>query len=286
MAAAWSRVNTIVLLLVLFALLALIGMVASGVRGGPLDPTNPPASTDSVRLPGTPISGQFTISTPGHYYLTRDVRVTGAQNGITISASEVSVDLGGFRVDGNDTIGTYGIIITGSQTDITIENGVVKDFHVGLHTNNGQRVRADGIQALSNVRGMEIGAVSVVSDCVSSSNAETGIYLSALGSSTTITNCVVTANILDGIGIDGQLNVVKDSVVQGNGNIDVYINQGSRTTVRDNTVDSVRIEVDSFLNYVFDNVCVQGGITNAAGGGNYAPTFTATNIDPHYNAGC
>lgn len=54
MSSVQTRINTIVLLLVLFALLALIGMLANGAHGGPLDPpsgVNPSMRTMEELLP-------------------------------------------------------------------------------------------------------------------------------------------------------------------------------------------------------------------------------------------
>jgi hypothetical protein len=42
---AWNRITTVLLLLVLFALIAVIGMLSAGARGGTLDPPNAPSST-------------------------------------------------------------------------------------------------------------------------------------------------------------------------------------------------------------------------------------------------
>jgi hypothetical protein len=45
MASIWTRFNSLMLVLVFLALLAVLGMLATGVRGGPLDPSDPPGST-------------------------------------------------------------------------------------------------------------------------------------------------------------------------------------------------------------------------------------------------
>src|SRR5262245_8125019 len=82
--AIWMRFNSVMLVLVFLALISIIGMLATDVRGGPLDPPGSPSSTDSVRLPGTPISSApYAINASGHYYLTRDLNVTGAVVAIT-----------------------------------------------------------------------------------------------------------------------------------------------------------------------------------------------------------
>ena len=278
-----SRATNLLLVLVLGVGIAVVAMLATGVRGGPLDPPGTPNPTDSVRLPGTPINGQFVINSPGHYYLTRDVRVTGAQTALTINASEVSVDLGGFTLDGTDEPGGFGILVSGTQSVVRVTNGTIKDFQVGIDAGNDSRVSIDNVRAVSNVRGIQVGNFGRISECVASENTETGIYLPLITGQSTVTDCVITGNGA-GVGIDGTLHVVKDSVIQGSSQWDLHISQGSRITVRDNTIDNMRIELDSSLNYIFDNVCVQSSISDASGAvTKYIPRVSS---DPHFNPGC
>jgi hypothetical protein len=188
----WTRVNTIILLLALFTLLAVLAMLATGARGGPLDPPAPPAATDSVRLPGTPITGPTTINQPGHYYLTRNISITGAQTAIAISASGVTLDLGGFTIDGDDNAGSLGISISeGGFGNITIDNGVVSDFLIGLNVDAGVAVMVDHVTVSSNVVGMEVGLRSQVSGC-SAHNNTTGISMLGVGAGSVIRDCLVT----------------------------------------------------------------------------------------------
>jgi hypothetical protein len=282
MAAVWTRINTVILLLVLFALLALIGMVASGVRGGPLDPADPPASTDSVKLPGTPISGQTTISTPGHYYLTRDISITGAQTAITITADDVSLDLGGFTVDGSDTAGSIGIALAFSRARITVSNGTIKDFHVGLDAIDDRHLTVDGVRAVSNVRGMQVNTLSLVSDCVAWENTETGIYVAFTAVNTSIRNCVVQSNVLDGIGFAGEEGVVEGSVVLSNLGTDIRVlSTASQVMIRDNLTDRMMVEAQADSTIIYDNTCAFGLVTN-----NGTNTYVAGPTEPHGNVGC
>jgi hypothetical protein len=53
---------------------ALVATLARDVIGGPLDPPGPPASTQPVVEPRTPISSiPYTISAPGSYFLTKNL---------------------------------------------------------------------------------------------------------------------------------------------------------------------------------------------------------------------
>src|SRR5450759_4084138 len=52
--------------------------------------------------PRTPISSlPYTISQPGSYYLTGNLGVRGAIDGITVQADDVTIDLNGFELNGN-----------------------------------------------------------------------------------------------------------------------------------------------------------------------------------------
>ena len=263
MTALRFRYTNVLLTLILLALLAVIAMLATDARGGPLDPGGAPASTDSVRLPGTPISGQTTISAPGHYYLTRNITVPGAVIVITIAASDVSLDLGGFTIRGNDAAGSWGIWVAGGgHGDITISNGTVRDFQFGLDTANGSRVRIDHIHATSNARGIQLGSNNVLSDCTSISNGETGIY--APGNEAVINNCVSSRNSGDGIAVAGDDVQVQRSTAINNTGAQIRT-IGDFTGIRDNTVHGSLVLLQNGAAVVLDNTCVFGSISNPVG---------------------
>ena len=124
----WNRINTGLLLLVL---LAVIGLFASRAYGGPLDPPGPPSPSDSVKLPGTPISSlPFVISQPGNYYVTRNLSMGAAGDGITIQASNVTVDLMGFELSPGPSLSAAFSEGAGSpaRTGWVIRNGTVRDW--------------------------------------------------------------------------------------------------------------------------------------------------------------
>ncbi len=92
----WNRINTVLLLIVLFVV---IGALGTHVWGGPLDPPGPPASTlpqVEPRMPIPPVgwSGTFPISIaqPGSYYLTRSLTGVSGQNGLVIGVEAVTVE--------------------------------------------------------------------------------------------------------------------------------------------------------------------------------------------------
>ena len=91
--------------------LALLLMLAPETHAqGPLaPPAGPPApsmkSLDQIE-PRTPISSlPFTIAAPGSYYVTRNLALSAGEpgDGITIQTDNVTLDLGGYSLDGGGT---------------------------------------------------------------------------------------------------------------------------------------------------------------------------------------
>ena len=76
--------------------------------------------------PRIPISSlPFTISAPGSYYVTTNL---ASGLGISINASHVTLDLSGFTLSGAAGTPTSGIDVSGTQTNITIRNGVLQGW--------------------------------------------------------------------------------------------------------------------------------------------------------------
>lgn len=151
--------------------IALVAVLAGFVQAGPLDPPGtPPAPTDSVRLPGTPISSvPLIINTPGHYYFTRNLTVTTNASGIIVNADDVSIDLGGFTLSGNDSPIHQGI--RGDRDRLTVSNGTVRDFGTGISLTSADDARITDVRAVSNGYGITLGPGNVLSDCIVAQNA-------------------------------------------------------------------------------------------------------------------
>lgn len=280
-----SRANTTLLVLILAVGIGIVAMLATGVRGGPLDPPGPPGATDSVRLPGTPISGPTTIAQPGHYYLTKDISFGGAGTAITISASDVTLDLGGFTIDGDDAVGGSGIAVSGSPVAqaVEIRNGHVRDFQFGIVASAGEAVVIDNVLVASNVRGVELGQRSVIKNCTVVDSTETGIYVP--GSRAVVRDCFVTGNAGPGVTLSGSWSTIESSVVVQNntsgavGWRDVVVSDGVYNALRGNTVGSIRVTVDADYTAVTDNYCGFGALTDES-------SFTYANEPDHANIKC
>lgn len=256
MSALRFRLTNFLLALVLLTLIAIVAMLATDARGGPLDPGTPPQSTDSVRLPGTPVSASMVIFTPGHYYLTRDIAVTGADTGFIIAASGVSLDLGGFSIQGDDSAGSYGIRFDSFEdpVDVRIYNGMIRDFNIAIDTTSGERILIDGVHAASNVRAFQLEGQSVLQNCTAIRNTETGIYVP--GDNSFVQDCTSALNTLDGIAVAGNSNVVERNLVWNNGGDDVKdVGPGIVNVFRGNSTGNIVLR-NGGMARVVDNQCL------------------------------
>lgn len=109
-------------------------------------------------------SGSITVSQPGSYYLTGNHSVSSGV-GISVSAANVTLDLGGFTIDSNNS-GTTAII--SSQNNVIIRNGIINRW-----TSRGIELNGIGCQVygvtVSNVgqRAMTVsGRGTVIDSCV------------------------------------------------------------------------------------------------------------------------
>lgn len=175
----------------LVALAALAGIV----HGGPLDPPGAPASTSGVLRPGTPITSlPFTISQPGNYYLTSNLTMATTGAGITINVSDVTLDLGGFTMDGAH-VGNLGVYIPSQFNgfnlhSITVRNGMAQNWTgAGFEFGAVDTLIADGLQANNNQTGIDI-ENGTLTHCAAFGNSAAGVEARA----TSITDCTAKNN--------------------------------------------------------------------------------------------
>ena len=84
--------------------------------------------TPPVQAGRIPISSlPFTINQCGSYFLTECLTGASGMNGITITTSDVTLDLNGFTITGVPG-SLAGIATSGSQQNIRIKNGAVRGW--------------------------------------------------------------------------------------------------------------------------------------------------------------
>ncbi|HXG48816.1 MAG TPA: right-handed parallel beta-helix repeat-containing protein [Methylomirabilota bacterium] len=194
---------------------------------GSLTPPGPPAPTMKTLAqvePRTPISSlPHTINRPGSYYLTTNL-VGNATNGITVAASDVTLDLGGFVLDGNGAAFS-GIAVPNAQTNLVIRNGIVKRWNgaAGVEALASFNVSVERLQASSNGGdGIRAGFGSRVSDCTASGNGGRGFYLNA---NSALIHSVARLNGAEGIVTDNGC-VVQGCTAAGNQSYGIRVAAG------------------------------------------------------------
>lgn len=212
------------------ALLAFTALAGHAFSQGPLNPPGAPAPTmrslDQVE-PRTPISSlPFTINTPGSYYLTGNLTGTAGQNGIVVTAEDVTIDLNGFRLSGPGENGIVGTART------TVRNGGVNGWsQTGVFAAGGALI--ENVHASNNAnRGIAVAGASIVRSCtvLSSGTVAAGRGISA-GSGTLISNCVVSGTSGSGaaaIRTDNGCKVI-DCLVRDNdatGGFGIFVGSG------------------------------------------------------------
>ena len=185
--------------LALTFLSALTPQLSTCFAQGSLTPPGAPAPTMKTLAqiePRTPISSApFTITSPGSYYLTTNLTVSGG-DAITIATDGVMLDLNGFRITSTATVVTgTGIAINAGMRDLAIRNGFVQ----GGVTNNGSGLfSGSGFEngILGNPYNTRVSGVSV-SGCLYE-----GIYLYG-GNGTVVESC--TARTVGDTGIQASI---------------------------------------------------------------------------------
>lgn len=257
------RANTILLVAILAVGIGIVAMLASGARGGPLDPPGAPGSTmhNIIYQPASCAGFPIVIGTPGSYLLGADITGCPGKDGIQITTSNVTLDLAGHNVNGGGTASgsLAGIKNVGANGQLSILNGRIQLWGgSGVDLTGSATARIDRVVATNNGgNGVIIDVTSTVMNTTASANGVNGVAagIKTLGTNNRIASCQADYNTGWGIWILGTGNVVEDCEVGGNNlaGIDAYnisrivrnhahnnggsgINAGDSSTVEDNSV--------------------------------------------------
>jgi hypothetical protein len=201
-----------------------------------------PVGSPSV---GTKITSlPYTISTPGYYYLTGNLSISGSF-GILINANDVTLDLMGFALTGPANNSNFGII-WGTQNNIEVRNGTLTGWSIGVKGDGGAHHRLINLRANGNTYGIWMNGDDVlIQGCTAapgSFGSGYGYGLTIYNFSGAVTGCTVTGFPENGIFIDS--GKISGNVVTGCNGIGIYAR--SSATISYNTVSSCTTGISNF----------------------------------------
>jgi hypothetical protein len=217
---------------------------------GPLTPPGAPApmmkTLDQVEA-RTPLAGGTSPVTigSGSYYLTGSLNISSTSaNGITVSGSNVTLDLNGFTLTGPSSGTGAGVYLTGGISNVTVVNGTIRNWGLhGINALGNPSLRAEKLRVISNGGiGIAADVNAEVINCFAQSNASTGI----LGTDNClIKDCQITGTTgSPGHGLSlGLSAMVSGCVASGNSGNGIFSDDGAVVigcVARGNTLDGIR----------------------------------------------
>ncbi|MEX0672182.1 MAG: right-handed parallel beta-helix repeat-containing protein [Candidatus Babeliales bacterium] len=195
----------------------------------------------------------YTIFESGHYCLQEDVIAAGA-NAITITASNVTLDLNGFHITG----GTNGI--TSSGTDVKIFNGTVQGATTsGIAITGGTNIVIDNVVARTNgADGFFSSGGSTVqfNNVEATQNGADGFHLTV--SNYDLNHVVANQNLGGGVFATGNALTIHTSHFEQNEEGGIFL--GSLTnfciensTIQRNTGNGIEVTGTSNTGLLFNN---------------------------------
>ena len=205
-----------------------------------LDQIEPRTPVDDIHTPGSS-SVKFVITQPGSYYLTTNIVGASGDQGIIIQANNVTLDLNGFSLLGNP--GSFSAIsVSSGYHNATVRNGLFNGWSEGV-TVSGNNVTLEHLTVSSSFLGLycDDSAMNVtIKNCTVTDSSANGI---TIGNNSVVSGCLTASNASDGIFVSGSVggNVINGNNCVGNdtgdgSNAGGIIVQSSNNRIEDNHV--------------------------------------------------
>jgi parallel beta-helix repeat protein len=203
-----------------------------------------------------------------------------ANNGIVVGADNITVDLNGHTVAGTANSGDGGGVVLVGRSGVTVRNGTVRNFDVGVVIEGGSANTVQGVNAVDNIAfetgphrgGDGIAILSSSDNRILNNNtinngpySGIGIYSDVDSAHPRSTTGVSSGNVVDGNVVAGNIQGRTPNNVVNNDNIGIRLEPGntrnviSNNRVNDNGLDGITLFVRNTFTTVRGNIATHNG---------------------------
>jgi len=159
----------------------------------------------------------FVIQESGSYLLTEDLTIAGTNaSAIKVDASDVTIDLNGFTLQGpGESYSATAIWQTSTNRGLTVRNGKLKGWANGMGVGGQADCRVENVVVRDGGYGIYGYENCVISDCLIVSNKGMYGFCIDVRSGSQVRNCTVTGNAMGGQEPEwcGGISVERGSIV-------------------------------------------------------------------------
>jgi parallel beta-helix repeat protein len=202
-------------------------------------------------------------------------------DGIVIGANNITLDLNGHTLTGTAASGNQGGVVLIGRTGVTVKNGTVRAFDVGVVIEGGSGNTVEGVNAIGNIS-FETGNLNRGGDGIailSSSNNRVrfnntvnngpysgiGIYTEVDAAHPRSTFGVSTGNVVEGNVVEGNIQGRLPNNVVNNDNIGIRLEPGNtgnlilNNRVQNNGLDGITLFARNTFTTVRGNIVSRNG---------------------------
>ena len=163
---------------------------------------------------GTPITACGQVVTT-NAFLTQDMYCPGT-SGVVVGADGITIDLKRFTLRGDLSSSHYGVDDSGGHDGVTVKNGVVRNFSLGVNGDGADKFSVSNVVASGNAfTGVAVlGVHATVQSTTADGNQAVGIFVR--GASGSVKSSTASGNII-GIDVEGDGTSAQSSTADGNG---------------------------------------------------------------------
>lgn len=185
----------------------------------------------------------YSIDDPGSYYLTTNLTTPANTAAITVTVSNVSIDLNGFSLTGQNS-GDTGIQVQDKQQNISVRNGSISGFGNAGITGQISSSRFEKLLVSNNGgSGIIVTDDCEVRDCVVTHMGDGGFAVGIVANNgCLIVHCVANFDSGGGIFVRDHNTIESCTVAFSGGEAGIHVQSGCTVrncTVRGNTFDGI-----------------------------------------------